>query len=252
MSKLRKIILAGLLLAASIVLGRFLSIRTPIVTIGFSFVATILSAMLLGPAWTVLISGLSDILGALMFPTGAYFPGYTLTAVTTGLIYGLFLNKAYKRSGKSFLWRLVVACVLVSVFCNLGLNTLWIWITTKKAIVAILPTRLIKEPILIVVKIVIMQALHLMFMKSGVYKRLFKNALETEQTENDNNDEKKESSASNESAEAQTETLKTENNSEKNQLICKYCNAKIKEGETKCQNCGSSDFVYEVEIRGKK
>lgn len=187
MTKLRKIILAGLLLAASIVCGKFLAIQTPIVTIKTSFIPNILAAMLLGPWWTVLISGLADLLGALMFPSGAFFPGYTLTALISGLIYGLLLRKTYKKSGKSFLWRLALACLLVSVVCNLGLNTLWTYVITKKAIVVLAPTRLIKEAIVLPIKIIVMQGLHMIFIKSGAYKKLFKTELETnavEETEN--------------------------------------------------------------------
>ncbi len=192
MTKLRKIILAGLLVAASIVLGRFLSIRTPIVTIGFSFIPTILSAMLLGPWWTILVSGLSDFLGAIMFPSGPYFVGYTITSLVSGIIYGFILNKTHKKSGKQFIWRLVVACVLVSLICNLGLNTFWIWYTTKGAIVLIAPTRLIKEAILLPIKIVIMQGLHLIFIKTKAYNKLFKNEFEDgEFSENKNTDQQK-------------------------------------------------------------
>ncbi len=195
MTKLRKIIIAGLLLAAAIVLSRFLSIRTPIVTISFSFIPIMLSAMLLGPWWTILISGLNDLLGALMFPTGAYFVGYTVTALVSGLIYGLLLNKAYKRNNKQFIWRLALACVLVSIICNLGLNTLWTWVVTKKAIAILAPTRLIKEAILLPIKILVMQGLHFAFIKSNTYKRLFKNQLESLQEENDKLEDKPEKSS---------------------------------------------------------
>ncbi len=207
MSKLRKVILAGLLLAASIVLNRFLSIKTPIVQISFTFIPTILTAMFLGTGWSVLVCGLADLLGALLFPFGAFFPGYTFTAIVTGLIYGLFLNKAYKKSGKQFLWRLALSCVLVSLICNLGLNTLWTWYLTKKAIVVILPTRLIKEAILLVIKILVMQGLHLTFMKSGAYKNLFKEQLEIKD-ENNENDKPSESDeiAENKLSETKSET----------------------------------------------
>lgn len=56
MSRNKKIILSALLLAMLIILSRFLSIKTPIVTIGFSFVPTMLCAIWLGPKWTLAIS----------------------------------------------------------------------------------------------------------------------------------------------------------------------------------------------------
>ncbi len=47
MSKLKKIVLSALLLALLIVLSRFLSIKTPLLVISFSFIPIMLSAMLL-------------------------------------------------------------------------------------------------------------------------------------------------------------------------------------------------------------
>lgn len=177
MLSLRKIIFSGLFLAAAIVLSRFLAINTPIVSISFSFIPIILSAMMLGTGYSVLIAGLSDLIGALLFPFGAYFPGYTFSALLSGLIYGLFLSRAKNLSGKQMLWRLIVACVLVSLICNLCLNTLWIWITTKKAIVIFGTTRLIKEAILLPIRIVVMQGIHIALKKTGSYKRINKNML---------------------------------------------------------------------------
>lgn len=177
MSKLRKIIFSGLLLAASIVLSRFLSINTPIVSISFSFIPIILSAMLLGVGHTILVAGLSDLIGALLFPFGAYFPGYTFSSILTGLIYGLFLRRAKNLNGKQFLWRLITAVVLVSLICNLCLNTLWILITTKKAVVFFGTTRLIKEAILVPIRIVLMQGIHFALQKSRSYEKLGRNAL---------------------------------------------------------------------------
>ena len=43
---------------------------------------------------SALCAALGDLAGALLFPTGAFFPGFTATAALTGLIYGLFLYKS--------------------------------------------------------------------------------------------------------------------------------------------------------------
>lgn len=47
MSKLKKIVLSAMLLALSIVLSRFLSVKTPLLVISFNFVPIMLSGMLL-------------------------------------------------------------------------------------------------------------------------------------------------------------------------------------------------------------
>ena len=173
MSKLKKIIIAGLLIATSIILNRFLSIRTPITTTGMSFVTTTMSGMLLGPWWTMFVSGIADVIGALLFPTGAFFPGYTLTAVITGLFDGLLFNHAKDMSAKKFLVHAVIAHALVVVICSIGLNTLWTWYLTKKALAVILPTRLINAAVMLPVRIAISFGLHIMFLKTGIYKKLY-------------------------------------------------------------------------------
>lgn len=195
MSKIRKIILAGLLLATMLVLGRFLSIKTPILQISFSFIPTILVAMLLGPWFSMALSVLNDLIGALLFPFGAYFWGYTLTALVSGAIYGFILKGSYKKTGKQFIWRLVLACVLTTLVCNVGMNTLWIYLTTKKAIVVLLPARLPSEAIMLAIKIVVMFGLHMALLKLGAYRALFKNEYlaesEDQSTQIENNLDKK-------------------------------------------------------------
>ncbi len=47
MSKLKKIIMSAMLLAMLIVLSRFLSVKTPLLVISFSFIPIIISANIL-------------------------------------------------------------------------------------------------------------------------------------------------------------------------------------------------------------
>jgi ECF transporter S component (folate family) len=157
MSKNKKIILTSVLLAMQIILSRFLSIKTPIVKISFAFVPTMLCATWLGPKWTVLLNVLGDVIGATLFPTGPYFVGYTISTAIAGLIYGLLLykKKSDSFSDKIFIFRVIIAILLVNLIVNLGLNTLWTSITSGKAFQAILVTRLIKQLIMIPINVAI-------------------------------------------------------------------------------------------------
>ncbi len=83
--------LSALLAALEIVLSRFLSISAWNTKIGFAFVPVALAALLLGPLNAGIVAALADFLGALLFPVGPYFPGFTLTAFLMGLCYGVFL-----------------------------------------------------------------------------------------------------------------------------------------------------------------
>lgn len=185
MSKIKKIIIAGLLLATTIVLSRFLSIKTPIVVISFSFIPLMLSGILLGPWWTMMIAGLADLIGALLFPFGAYFVGYTITSLITGFVYGLFLHrKDEKLNTKKFVLKLIISCLIVLIVCNGLINSLWIYITSKKAIMAILPTRLLKQIVMLPIEVVIMFFINLGLDKMGIYKKLFSSYDNIDDTDN--------------------------------------------------------------------
>ena len=88
------------LIAAAIVLSRFLSINAWNLKIGFTFVPVFLAAYLYGPLGGAIVGGIADFLGATLFPIGAYFPGFTLTCVLTGVVYGLLLQKKQKSEAK--------------------------------------------------------------------------------------------------------------------------------------------------------
>lgn len=167
MSKNKKIILTAILLATLIILSRFLSIKTPILKISFAFIPTILCAMWLGPKWAVLLNVLADIIGATLFPTGAFFIGYTISTAISGLIYGLLLYKQEDNSytDKQFLIRLIISIILVTCISNIGLNTLWISITTGKAFVVLLGTRIVKELVMIPIQIVVILFIERMLRK---------------------------------------------------------------------------------------
>ncbi len=158
MRRNKKIILVAILLAMLIVLSRFLSIKTPILKISFSFIPTVLCAIWLGPKWTVLLNVLGDLIGATLFPNGAFFIGYTISTAVAGFIYGILLYKEKEDSytQKQFVIRLILASTLVAIIANMGLNTLSTCITTGKAFLVLLASRVIKEIIMIPVEVVVM------------------------------------------------------------------------------------------------
>lgn len=148
----RSISIIGLLMALDIILTRFVAIETPIVRIGFGFLPVAIIAMLYGPWIAGVAAALADFMGIMLFPKVAlYFPGFTLSAFLGGIIYGLVLYKKPKTLG-----RLVLAILLVTVFVNLGLNTLWLTILLDKAIYVIFPARFIQNLVLAPVDIALL------------------------------------------------------------------------------------------------
>ena len=80
------------LIALTIILSQFASIKTDTVRIGFGFVPIALCGMLFGPVWAAVAYGIADMVGALLF-YGYITPGITLSAVLTGVFFGLFLHR---------------------------------------------------------------------------------------------------------------------------------------------------------------
>lgn len=148
MKTTRVFVFLGLLISMEIVLTRFLSIQTPIVRIGFGFIPVALSSIMFGPILGGITAMLSDIIGMIIFPQGAYFPGFTFSAFLSGVIYGCIL---YKKPNTII--RIAFAVLIVALFVDLGLNTLWLSIITGKAAMALIVPRFIKSAIMLPVQI---------------------------------------------------------------------------------------------------
>lgn len=109
----------GILVAMEIILARF-SIHTWNLKIGFSFVPIVVAAILYGPIAGGLVGAIGDVVSAILFPVGAYFPGFTLTAFLTGAVFGWFFRK------KVSVMNVVLAVCVVQVLISQFLNTYWI------------------------------------------------------------------------------------------------------------------------------
>ena len=85
------------------------------IRIGLSGIFTFFPAAFCGPVYGGLASGLADLLGCLISPTGAYIPWLTLTAFCGGVIKGLLWMLLTKKAAKK------VRIILVSVFAVIGI-----------------------------------------------------------------------------------------------------------------------------------
>lgn len=146
---IRRMTTVAVLVACEVVLTRFLSIPTPIVRIGLGFLPVAVIAMMYGPVWAACAAVAGDLIGASLFPTGPFFPGFTLTAALTGLVFGLLLYKKPKS------WaRAAIAAGIVCIGLNLVLDSWWIEMMYGKGLLAILPTRALKSLLMIPVQVI--------------------------------------------------------------------------------------------------
>ena len=115
------ITVTAMLVALQIVLGNLLQVPLLGKQYNFGFLPIALAGALMGPVPAMIVGGLGDLLGAHLFPAGAYFPGFTLTNILVGLICGLILK------GRKPSWLRCIAAVTLSLAgCNLPLNSLWL------------------------------------------------------------------------------------------------------------------------------
>jgi ECF transporter S component (folate family) len=139
-----------LLMALDIVLTRLLSINTPVLRVSLGFVPVSLIAIAYGPLWAGAACVMDDVIGATLFPTGAFFPGFTLTAFLTGFTFGAFLHR------RPVTWkRTLPAAAIVCLFCSLCLDSLWLYIIMGKGLFALIPMRIVKAVLMLPVETVL-------------------------------------------------------------------------------------------------
>lgn len=153
-SSTQRLVMMAFLIALSVVLTRFCSINTPIVRIGFGFLPCAFMGIIFGPIWAGIGYAAADVLGMTIFPTGVYFPGFTVTAFLTGIVYGIFYHNRDVTFRSSILPNLII-----SIFLNLVLDTFWLMILMGQGFLALLPARIIKCAVMFVIQVTLIPLL---------------------------------------------------------------------------------------------
>ena len=177
MKYLMEICLLAILCAMQIVFARFLVI--PIGTsmrFSLSFIPVVIAARRYGIRGGVTVYGLGDLLGAIIFPTGGAFQvGFTVTAVVSGFIFGLFLGEKSPFRTKLNLHetvRIVASVLLSQVVCSLLLNSFWLsfyyGIPFAANIATRIPQILIIGTLQIIFMIIFLERIYRAFRRSGV------------------------------------------------------------------------------------
>lgn len=150
-------VLLSLLTAMNMVLGEVLCITISTeIKIGFSFIPIFIAAYYYGVLGGVIVSGLGDFIAALIFPHGPFQPLFTLTAVITGALFGLFLKNNVN------IYKIILAVLSTQIICSLILNSLWIALlyatieafplkilTRLPQVISMIPVQIILIPIII-------------------------------------------------------------------------------------------------------
>ncbi len=120
LTHLRSIVTAALLCALAIALELiYIPVLSNNLRVMLSFPVIALCSLLTGPVMAIPCGLLVDLVGV-MLSGEAPFPGYTLTAVLTALVYALFLYRARP----SFL-RVLLAKAIINLGINMLLGSVW-------------------------------------------------------------------------------------------------------------------------------
>ena len=145
-SQIRKIAYTAILIACDILLTRVLAINTAVMKIGLGFLAVALCSTLYGPLWGAMAAAIGDILGSVIFPTGAYYFPFTVTAALTGLIFGLFLYRKFSVK------KAVIAAAVNVTAVSYIMNTALIARLSGASYTALLATRSIQLAVMLIIQ----------------------------------------------------------------------------------------------------
>lgn len=112
------LLFAALLIALRVALK---SVSIPVgadLRIGVGFFVNAFGSMVYGPVVAILSAAVTDTLGALLFPTGPYFPLFLITEIAGALIFALFLYRADITA-----LRVILSRFCIDFFVNIVLTT---------------------------------------------------------------------------------------------------------------------------------
>lgn len=172
LSNARILCACGILAALFVALYAVKLPLSPNLRITFTFIPLAVAGWLFGPIPATLVGLVGDLIGCFLFPMGPYFPGFTLSAMLTGFIFGLFLYETDIGSSKSIIL-IVISKLFISVFINIFLNSLWLSMMYGKAFYVYLISHSIKNAIAFPVECVILCLLSGILSKNNI-KKMYK------------------------------------------------------------------------------
>lgn len=151
---LRRLTLAALVAAITIVIsGLFIPVGDNL-RIYFTFLVSCVGCAVYGPLMGMLVGAATDTLSFIIFGGGAYFPGYLISEMMIGLVYGLFL---YRK--RITVLRLAVMKLIHNVFINIFLGSVWSAMLYSKGFYYYLGQSVVKNIVLLPIEIAAMAAL---------------------------------------------------------------------------------------------
>ncbi len=152
--KTNTIAVCAMLIAINAVLGLYTPVLSSYLKIEFGFITMPVASMLFGPVMGCIVGMIQDIVGLIMKPTGGLLFTLTLTDGITGMIYAAFLYKKPLKLARVFAAQLIIVTAV-----NMLLNSIALAPTVGSGLIGILPSRVIKNIILLPIQTAIAYAI---------------------------------------------------------------------------------------------
>ena len=132
--------------AIAIILGFFKIPVTQLIEIRFAMLPIAVSGCLFGPVVGGIVGMVADIGGYLVKPTGPFFPGFTITSMVSGVIFGCLLYR--QKPGPM---RILMSQIVYTIICGVLLNSLWLSMLYGNGFIPVLTARFVKEMMTVMV-----------------------------------------------------------------------------------------------------
>ena len=146
----RVLAFSGLVCAMAVVLQSIpIFLLGPSLKIYFSFLVVSLGCMCYGPLVGMMAGAVIDSVGFLISSFGEpYFPGYLLTAILSGLLYGMMLYRC-----KPTLWRIILLRLIINYGSNVLLGSVWKAMLYGKGYFYYLTSGLVKNTVMLPIEV---------------------------------------------------------------------------------------------------
>jgi len=180
MAKLRMLLLAALIIAVRVALK---NVRIPVgdslyIYIGFIFAAV--GGSVYGPVVGFFSGIISDLLGVIIAPVGAFNPVYTLIEAAAGLLYGVFTYRQKITFG-----RVLATKATVNIFINILCTSVANGIVVGKGVYYYMIPSILKNLVLLPFEVLVLSVIFLGLIRPMISLRLYKpeqNALKLEKS----------------------------------------------------------------------
>lgn len=176
MKNIHSLTAVAMLLALRVVLGMFANATLPFfgnnVKLSGAFLPIAVAGSMFGPVAGAVVGAFGDIISFIIVPTGGpYFPGFTISGLLTGLIYGFAFYK-----NKVTVPRTIIAWVVNMILVETFLAAFWLYIlqgaSSSGVYLTILGARFISVALKCIPEILLIFAVGKLAAKIKIPKRL--------------------------------------------------------------------------------